>query len=237
MQFPELFFLGFDTIFSIYSLPLIPFVLEAAKSPLKSAPLNLVLGVLFCYVGFGLLVFDSGGRRPFMSSWFVQSSRFGFWFLAPMFLSRSLRDIAQGKLPMIEPSWSLAERASVARFGLFIFGCFLGLVWIPGSGPNVALLIATGKGANFISAFVKVLVLGIGAMAPLLSVGFGARFTREAVGMSLHRGYEFSGLGYFLAMSSWGLLLLNEVRMQLPAWAVLGLPPQWMRLVFRVYAE
>jgi cytochrome c biogenesis protein CcdA len=110
--------------------------------------------------------------------------------------------------------------------GQFLLGILLGVVWVPCVGPTLGSAIGLAvSGDGFLSAFVTMLIFGIGAGIPLLLIGlFSSRFSnRDALRTGSAKAKKI--LGYMLILIA--VLVLTGADKQVEIF-LLSITPDWL---------
>ena len=211
-------------------LPLLPLVLAAAASEQKWGPALLALGVTGSFLSVGLFVATigfsiglDGDKFRFVAAALMAAA--GLLLIAP-----PLQDRFSAAAGPLSDRLDRAFRGArvVAGLGPFGMGLALGAVWSPCVGPTLgAASVLAARGESPLEVALVMGAFGIGAAAPLLTLGL---FSRQVLARSRggllaagKRGKQALG-ALLLAL---GLLILANLDKPVEA-AVLELSPAWL---------
>lgn len=171
---------GVLTVLSPCVLPILPIVLGRSLQSHRYGPVALMLGLIG---GFAL----AGSLLGVTASWLTQ-------FASALRMGAIVLLLAIGLLALF-PQWSyrllsyLPVSQPSDRFGLageFWLGAQLGLLWTPCAGPVLgSILVLAAVSHQPESAFVLLLLYGIGAALPMLAFAYGGRYLSRRL-LSLH---------------------------------------------------
>jgi cytochrome c biogenesis protein CcdA len=199
------FLAGLLSILSPCVLPLLPIVLGAAASEHRMGPAALGAGVAVSFAAIGLFVATAGFAIGLDADVFrivaaLLMIGIGLVLMMPALQTRlaaaggPIGNWADDKINGLRP------RGAWAQFGI---GLLLGAVWSPCVGPTLgaaSVLAAQGKSLGDVAA--TMVVFGLGAVVPLVSVGLLSRQALMRWRDRLIAGSKSAkmGLGLFLVL-------------------------------------
>ncbi|WP_330483740.1 cytochrome c biogenesis CcdA family protein [Tumidithrix elongata] len=204
---------GLLTAFSPCVLPILPIVVGRSLTTHRYGPLALVAGLI---AGFAV----AGSLLGAASSWISGFANFmrivaiavllilGFFAIFPKWSY-----FLQSKLPKIK----LREPTRIGLIGEFSLGTQLGLLWTPCAGPVLgSILILAAAKHDILSAFVLLLVYGIGAGLPMLLIAYASRyFGKSFVRLRGHSQLLQKIGGAIVALTAIAILLGWDLQIQL----------------------
>lgn len=204
-------------------LPLIPIVLGSAASEHRLGPAALASGLAISFAAIGLFVATIGFSIGLDASVLRTAAAllivlFGVVLAVP----RLQEQLAVAAGPVT--GWAgnrLSATKGEGLGGQFAVGALLGAVWSPCAGPTLgAASVLASQGENLGMVATTMLVFGIGAAAPLLTLGM---LSREAMLKMRNRmmaaGYGLrTGLGVTLAVL--GVAILSGQDKHVETWLV-----------------
>ncbi|CAN1212992.1 Cytochrome c-type biogenesis protein CcdA [Tumidithrix helvetica PCC 7403] len=212
---------GLLTAFSPCVLPILPIVIGRSLSTHLYGPLALVAGLI---AGFAI----AGSLLGVASNWISGFANFIRIVAIAVLLSLGCLAIfpkwsyfLQSKLPKIK----LREPTRIGLIGEFSLGTQLGLLWTPCAGPVLgSILILAAAKHDILSAFVLLLVYGLGAGLPMLLIAYASRyFSSSFVRWRSHSQLLQKIGGLLIALTAIAILLGWDVQVQL--WLAPLFPP------------
>ncbi|MDT8399540.1 MAG: cytochrome c biogenesis CcdA family protein [Pseudomonadales bacterium] len=223
---PLAFLAGVVSILSPCVWPLVPVVMGSAATNSRLGPYALAMGLSVSFAVAGTLltfVLVNTGTDPEF-----------FRYIAAGLL------VAAGILLVVKPlgEWvtnhlsALTSRFNVDAdgdrwYGQFGVGLLLGLVWLPCVGPTLGAAIALASmGQQMFTAFIVMLVFGLGTASVLLLAGLfsGKLLQRWRPALLTNAGRGKLLLGWMLLIL--GLMVLTGTDKALQTWALMILP-EW----------
>lgn len=205
---------GFLTILSPCVLPILPLLLGRSLQSHRYGPVALVLGLI---AGFAVI----GSLLGVTSGWFVSLAsifRIGaITFLLIAGISSIFPRIYQFLFQYLHFERWLKEPVRVGLVGEFWLGTQLGLLWTPCAGPVLAsILIIAAVNPQPITAFILLILYGLGAGLPLLAIAYGGRyFSQRLLRLRPHSaGLQRIG-GIIIVASAIAIILGWDVKVQL----------------------
>lgn len=205
---------GFLTILSPCVLPVVPMLVGRSLQSHCYGPLALVAGLI---AGFATM----GSLLGVTASWFVG--------VASVMRNMAIALLLVAGILAIFPKWSyklfsglrlsrwMKEPKRVGLMGEFWLGTQLGLLWTPCAGPVLAsiLLLAAVK-HNAAGAFNLLMLYGLGAGLPLITIAYGGRYLSRHLLSLRSRGVVLQRVGgVIVAASAIAILLGWDVQIQL----------------------
>jgi cytochrome c-type biogenesis protein len=206
------FVAGVLTVLSPCILPILPIVVGRSLQSHRYGPVVMVLGLIS---GFAV----TGSLLGIAASWLTQ-------------LATVLRGVAIGVLLFmgilaivpklnyrffsyfrIQPKDSKAKGLA----GEFWLGTQLGLLWTPCAGPVLgSILILSAVQQQILNSFVLLLVYGLGAAIPLLTIAYGGRYcSRRLLSLRSH-SETLQRIGGIMVVSTAIAILLGwDIQIQL----------------------
>lgn len=172
------FLAGLLSALSPCVLPLLPLVLGAAAAEHKWAPALLALGVALSFVLIGLFVATVGFSVGLDGGVFRTAAAATMIALGVILLAPGLqaRVAAMGGPLSDRLNAAFGGAASGGLFGQFGVGLLLGAVWSPCVGPTLgAASVLAARGEDLGAVAATMTVFGLGAAAPLLTLGAMSR--------------------------------------------------------------
>lgn len=221
---PLAFLAGMLGILSPCVWPLVPVVMGSAASGSRTGPLALALGLSLAFAAAGtvlsFILVNTGTDPEFFR--FIAAA---VLLLAGLILViKPLGDWLTLRLSLLTSRFNLADDSSI-WLGQFGVGFLLGLVWLPCVGPTLGAAIALASmGQQMVTAFVVMLMFGLGTAVVLLAAGYASG---RMLGKLRHNLLAHAGKGKLLL--GWMLLILGGMVLTgfdkiLQTWAVLLLP-------------
>ncbi len=203
---------GLLTVLSPCVLPILPIVVGRSLQSHRYGPVFMVLGLVS---GFAV----AGSLLGIAASWLTQ-------------LTVILRNVAIGVLLLmgilaifpklgyrffsyfrIQPKDSQAKGLT----GEFWLGTQLGLLWTPCAGPVLgSILILSAVQQKIVNSFALLLVYGLGAAIPLLTIAYGGRYlSRRLLSLRTHSETLQRIGGIMIVSTSIAILLGWDIQVQL----------------------
>ncbi len=179
------FVAGLVTILNPCVLPLVPIIVASALGKSRWGPAALAGGLVASFASLGLLILAFGFSVGIDGSQVRQMAGVllllaGIVLLVP----RAQMALSGAAAPLTSRvQQRLGQTSGEGVVGQFVVGALLGLIWAPCVGPTLGIAIAAAsQGENLLSAFLILLVFGLGVAASILGLAYGSR---KALG---HRG-------------------------------------------------
>jgi len=170
---------GLLTTFSPCVIPVIPLVVGSASRSSRMGPIYLLIGLVtsFSVAGtFATSVLFSLGLSPSILS---DIGALLLILVGVFLLFSSLDSLfkkASGGFSNTVNSWLNKVSPETAR-GQFVIGLFIGLIWLPCTGPTLGAAIGmAAQGENLVSAFFTMLSFSLGAVIPLGFYAFAGQY-------------------------------------------------------------
>ncbi len=216
------FLAGVLTVLSPCVLPILPILVGRSLQSHRYGPVALVIGLIS---GFAV----AGSLLGITASWLTG--------LATLLRSGAIVLLLILGLLAIFPTWSYRlfsylpigrwtkERTRVGLLGEFWLGTQLGLLWTPCAGPVLGgILVLAAVHHQVIGALGLLVVYGLGAGIPLLTIAYGGRaFSRRILSLRTHTATLQRIGGVMIVMTSIAILLGWDVQVQL--WLAPLFPP------------
>lgn len=220
---------GTLSVLSPCVLPLLPIVVASALQQHRHGPLALAsgfvlgsaaIGLFFASLGFSLGV-DRDAARAVAAAMMAVA---GVTLLLPPLQ----RAFAVAAAPLAGGANLFATRLPAGLGGQFLLGLLLGTVWTPCTGPTLAAAITVAaRSESLPRAGAVMLVFGMGAVAPVLSLAYGSRRALQGrplgVASVVRAGKAILGTLLLLV----GVLALTGVDKLIEAWMVEHMP-DWL---------
>jgi cytochrome c biogenesis protein CcdA len=205
---------GLLTVLSPCVLPIVPILVGRSLQSHRFGPVALVTGLV---AGFAL----AGSLLGVTASWFVG--------LASGLRTGAIVILLLMGLLTIFPAWSYRvfsalpvnrwtkESPRIGLVGEFWLGTQLGLLWTPCAGPVLgSILVLAAVQQQVMTAFVFLLLYGIGAALPMLAIAYGGRqLSRRLLGLRAHTMLLQQVGGMLLVGTAIAILLGWDVQIQL----------------------
>lgn len=168
------FLAGVLSILSPCVLPVLPLVLGGAVAAHRLGPAALAAGLVLSFVGIGLFVATVGFSAGLDGDAFRTASAVLLGLTGLVLLSAA----AQARLAVAASGLANAGDRLLRRVspagpgGQFLIGAILGAAWSPCVGPTLgAASVLAAQGRSLPAAAGVMAAFGLGAAAPLLSIG------------------------------------------------------------------
>ncbi len=205
---------GLLTILSPCVLPILPILLGRSLQSHRYGPIALVSGLIAGFAAIGSLLGVTSG-------WFVNFASIlrtgALAFLLIAGISAIFPQSYQLLFKYLNfESWPKAP-ARVGLIGEFWLGTQLGLLWTPCAGSVLAsILVLAVVNPQPITAFVLLILYGLGAGLPLLAIAYGGRyFSRHLLRLRPHSAALQRIGGVIVVGSAIAILLGWDVKIQL----------------------
>ena len=214
---------GVLTVLSPCVLPIVPLLVGRSLQSHKLAPVVLVAGLIsgFAFVG-SLLGITAGWLTGLVTLLrnvaIVLLLTLGLLAIFPQWSYRLFSLLP--KLPFTQQA-----KEPVGLIGEFWLGTQLGLLWTPCAGPVLgSILVLAAVQHQVGSAFVLLLLFGIGTGVPLLAIAYGGRYvSRQLLSLRPHSALLQRIGGFLLAGTAIAILLGWDIKIQL--WLAPLFPP------------
>ncbi|MEZ2227207.1 cytochrome c biogenesis CcdA family protein [Microcoleus sp.] len=205
---------GLLTILSPCVLPILPILLGRSLQSHRYGPIALVSGLIAGFAAIGsLLGVTSGWFVNFAS--ILRTAALAFLLIAG--ISAIFPQIYQLLFKYLHfESW-LKAPARVGLVGEFWLGTQLGLLWTPCAGPVLAsILVLAAVNPQPVTAFILLILYGLGAGLPLLAIAYGGRyFSQHLLRLRPHSETLQRIGGVIVVGSAIAILLGWDVKIQL----------------------
>lgn len=209
---------GLLTVFSPCVLPVLPIVVGRSLQSHRYGPIALVLGLIS---GFAM----AGSLLGVTASWFTH--------LAGLLRTGAIALLLVVGLLTLFPQWRYRlfnwlpvkrqhpkRDPATMRIGLageFWLGTQLGLLWTPCAGPVLgSILVLAAVDHQVESAFLLLLLYGIGAAIPMLVFAYGGRYlSRRLLALRAHTHKLHRAGGAIIVSTAIAILLGWDVQIQL----------------------
>lgn len=213
---------GILTVLSPCVLPILPVLVGRSLQSNRYGPVALVIGLVG---GFAV----AGSLLGVTASWFTG--------LAGALRTGAIALLLIMGLLAIFPKWSyrlfgylrmsnwLKEPTRIGLMGEFWLGTQLGLLWTPCAGPVLgSILVLAAVKHQVASAFILLVIYGIGAALPMLAIAYGGRLlSRKLLSLRSHGAILQRVGGAMIAATAIAILLGWDVQIQL--WLAPLFPP------------
>jgi cytochrome c biogenesis protein CcdA len=225
---------GAITILSPCVLPVLPVVVGSAGQQHRYGPLALAAGLIASFAAAGTIIasaaiaigLDTSAVRFIGAALLVM--------VGLVLVSSQLQHRVEGfAAPLAQGASRLLDRQAFSGLkGQFLVGALLGAVWTPCSGPTLgaAIGMATQSG-TMPKAAAMMLLFGVGAAVPILTIGYGAQslLTRNR-GRWLRASLAAkTGMGAVLIFA--GVMVLTGADKALESGILGRLPAGWVELI------
>ncbi|MES2932034.1 MAG: cytochrome c biogenesis CcdA family protein [Pseudomonadota bacterium] len=175
---------GMLTIAAPCILPMLPILLGASVGQTdRSRPVFIALGFVLTFSAFALLfglVPDLLGLSPDVLRDTATAMLLGFGLL--MIWPSLFQRLTMRMNGLLNAANALGERGGAGKFGGFVLGMTLGVVWTPCAGPvlgSILTLVATAQEPG--RASLLLLCYSFGAGIPMLAIAYGGQFMSTRV--------------------------------------------------------
>ncbi len=170
---------GILTVFSPCILPILPIIIGRSLNSHPWGPIALVSGLI---TGFAV----TGSLLGITASWFIGLSsslhKFAIVLLLCLGILSIFPKLSYRLFSYIQIDHRLEKIIPIGLMGEFCLGTQLGLVWTPCAGPILAsILVLAASNQAMISAFILLIIYGIGAALPMLAIAYGSRFFSQQI--------------------------------------------------------
>ncbi len=208
---------GLLTAFSPCILPILPIVVGRSLQTHRFGPLALVAGLIS---GFAI----AGSLLGIASNWLTDLSNIIrnvaiFFLLALGLLSifPKWSYLLISKVSNKFPALRVKERTKVNLGGEFWLGAQLGLLWTPCAGPVLgSILILAAADHQIFTAFILLLVYGLGTGLPILLLAYASRYFSKSFLKLRSRSQLLQKIGgVMISLTAIAILLGWDVKIQL----------------------
>jgi len=214
---------GLLTVLSPCVLPIVPLLVGRSLQSHRLAPLVLVAGLIS---GFAFV----GSLLGITASWLAGLVTLLRGVAIVLLLTLGLLAIFPQwgyRFFSLLPTLPVTKKAKepVGLIGEFWLGTQLGLLWTPCAGPVLgSILVLAAVQRQVGSAFVLLVLFGIGAGVPLLAIAYGGRYaSRRLLSLRSHSALLQKIGGFLLAGTAIAILLGWDIKIQL--WLAPLFPP------------
>lgn len=212
---------GILTILSPCILPILPVILGRSLQSHRYGPIALVWGLI---IGFATI----GSLLGVTSSWFVGLASILRNMAIALLLVIGISAIFPGLsyrllLYLSFGNW-LKTPIRQGLIGEFWLGTQLGLLWTPCAGPILgSILIIAAVKHDIFTAFVLLVLYGLGAGIPLLALAYGGRYLSQQILRLRPYSAVLQKVGGVIVVGS-AIAILMGWDVQLQLWLTLNFP-------------
>ncbi len=216
---------GLLTAFSPCILPILPIIVGRSLQTHRYGPLALVAGLIS---GFAI----AGSLLGIASNWLTGLSNFIRNIAIVVLLALGLFSIFPkcsylfiSKISSKFPVFKVKEPTKVNLAGEFWLGSQLGLLWTPCAGPVLgSILILAAANHEIFTAFILLLVYGLGTGLPILLLAYASRYFSKSFLKLRSRSQLLQKIGgVMISLTAIAILLGWDVKIQL--WLAPFFPP------------
>ncbi|MCR4278864.1 MAG: cytochrome c biogenesis CcdA family protein [bacterium] len=236
IQFLFALLAGIVTIAGPCILPLLPIILGTATvKQHRSRPLFIILGFTLSFTLFAVLFAVVGQRLNLDPSVFRTISAIVIGLFGVVMVVPHVQEKLFAKLqPLLTRLTPTADPTATDRWGGFILGTSLGLIWTPCAGPilgSILTLIVANQNLGQAGALLFAYALGAGI--PMLAIAYGGQTAMQRVRvLSRHAETIQRVFGVIIILVALSLLFGLEVRAQ--NWLLIHTPWLFLNLNFNL---
>lgn len=204
---------GLLTAFSPCILPILPILIGRSLQTHRYAPIALVFGTITGFAIAGSLLGIASVWLTGLANWIRIVAIAVLLVIGLLSIFPKLSYLLLAKLPI--PKFKEPTRRNLASE--FLLGSQLGLLWTPCAGSVLgSILVLAAVNQEILSAFILLIVYGIGAGMPMLLLAYASRyFSKLFLRLRTHSQLLQRIGGLTISMTAISIVLGWDVKIQL----------------------